>query len=199
MKRKVKTARILGVCIILCVCMIGCSKKDKVDSETSMQNMEESIENQLLEKNIIAKDYNSMDDNTGMEEEVSDIAETNNEIEKSGEGKFYGGANLSGRVVEFSDEGFKITPRTIIINEDGTMEGGVAAPGYESEEDNITITYKEDTEFQIVYFSMSSQAESSREDTDKSSIKKETDVEIFGTCHEEKHWIADKVVITRWQ
>ena len=46
---------------------------------------------------------------------------------------------------------------------------------------------------------MSSQAETSREDTDKSSIKKDTDVNIFGTCQDEKHWIVDKVVITRWQ
>jgi len=46
---------------------------------------------------------------------------------------------------------------------------------------------------------MDSQSEISREDTDKSSIKKETDVNIFGTCQDEKNWIADKVVIIRWQ
>jgi len=46
------------------------------------------------------------------------------------EGSFYDGANLSGRVVDFSDTGCTITPETLIINEDGSMEGGVAAPGY---------------------------------------------------------------------
>lgn len=179
MKRNVKTSGALGVCIILCMCMAGCSEKGKAAQETNVQSMEES-------------DVMEVSD-------VSDVTEAGNETEKSGEGKFYGGANLSGRVVEFSEEGFKITPRTLIINEDGSMEGGIAAPGYESEEENITITYKENTEFQIVYFSMASQAESSREDTDKSSIRKETDVDIFGICQEEKHWIADKIVITRWQ
>lgn len=44
-----------------------------------------------------------------------------------------------------------------------------------------------------------SQAETSREETDKSSIQKDTKVDIFGTCQDEKHWIADKVVIERWQ
>ena len=53
------------------------------------------------------------------------------------EGAFYEGANLSGRVVDFSDAGCTITPRTLIVNEDGSMEGGIAAPGYESEEANI--------------------------------------------------------------
>ena len=114
-------------------------------------------------------------------------------------GVFYDGANLSGRVVDFSDTGCTITPRNMILNEDGSMEGGVAAPGHESEETNIHITYAEDVVFQIVYFSMGAQTELSREDTDKSSIKKETDVDIFGACQDEKHWVADKVVITRWQ
>ena len=115
------------------------------------------------------------------------------------EGVFYDGANLSGRVVDFSDTGCTITPRTLIINEDGSMEGGIAAPGYESEETNIHITYAEDVVFQVIYFSMGSQTEISREDTDKNSVKKETDVNIFGTCQDDKNWIADKVVITRWQ
>lgn len=56
-----------------------------------------------------------------------------------------------------------------------------------------------DTVFQIVYFSRSAQAEVSREDADKSSIQKDIDLNIFGTCQDEKHWTADKVVITRWQ
>ena len=115
------------------------------------------------------------------------------------EGVFYDGANLSGRVVDFTDTGFTITPRTLIINEDGSMEGGIAAPGYESDETNINITYAEDVIFQIINFSMGSQTEISREDTDKNSIKKETDVNIFGTSQDDKQWIADKVVITRWQ
>jgi len=46
---------------------------------------------------------------------------------------------------------------------------------------------------------MGSQTEISREDTDKNSIKKETDVNIFGTSQDDKQWIADKVVIIRWQ
>ena len=79
------------------------------------------------------------------------------------------------------------------------MEGGTAAPGYESDETNINITYAENVVFQIINFSMSLQAETSREDTDKSSIRIDTTVNIFGTCQDEKHWIADKVVIERWQ
>ena len=86
-----------------------------------------------------------------------------------------------------------------MVNEYGSMAGGVAASGYESDETNINITYAEDVVFQFINFSMSSQAETSREETDKNSIQKDTEVDIFGTCQDEKHWIADKVVIERWQ
>lgn len=201
MKRKLKAAGTFGLCIILCMSIAGCSEKDNSDSEQlSVQSMEESVslENSSQIEDNGETENNENVDNDSRTDEYTET-ETDSETEKSGEGKFYDGANLSGRVVEFSDTGFTITLRTLIINEDGSMEGGIAAPGYESEEDNITITYTEDTLFEIIYFSTASQAESSREDTDKSSIKKDTDVDIFGICQDEKQWKADKVVITRWQ
>lgn len=199
MKRrsKRKTAGILAASIILSICMVACSEKDEVVGQINMESMQAQTESETSGKNMTTEGNSSMDE--GTEKQAEGLIDLESEAEKSSEGEFYDGANLSGRVVEFSDEGFQITPSTLIVNEDGSMEGGIAAPGYESEEDNITITYQEDTEFQIVYFSMASQTEVSREDTDKSSIRKETNVDIFGTCQEDKHWIADKVVITRWQ
>lgn len=184
--------------IILCTGMAGCSGKGNEHLNTpDVQTAKESGNNEGIETSG-AKD-NSAESN------YEDIG--NNSTESSSvmsddsreEGVFYDGANLSGRIVGFSDTGCTITPRTLIINEDGSMEGGIAAPGYESEETNIHITYAEDVVFQVIYFSMESQAEISREDTDKNSVKKETDVNIFGTCQDDKHCIADKVVITRWQ
>lgn len=188
MKRKMlKAAGVLCLSIVLCMGMTGCAEKGNGQSdppEVSMTN-----------ENNYSKDIVTDGENSGNDE---NIGNDNSESRKE-ESVFYDGANLSGRVVDFSDTGCTITPRTLIVNEDGSMEGGIAAPGYESEETNIHITYADDVVFQIIYFSMGSQTEISREDTDKNSVKKETDVNIFGTSQGDKQWIADKVVITRWQ
>jgi hypothetical protein len=201
-KRILKAAEVFCLSVALCISVVGCSGKDNeqlTSPEINISNESDSSED------IEVGDSSGA---TGKYEEIIDSStESNNEVEGGSEmpdgskeeGSFYDGANLSGRVVDFSDTGFTITPRTMVINEDGTMEGGIAAPGYESEETNIHITYAEDVVFQIIYFGMGSQSEISREDTDKNSIKKETDVNIFGTCQDEKNWIANKVVITRWQ
>jgi len=180
MRKVLKAAEVFYLSVALCISVVGCSGKDN----EQLTPPEINISN---ESDSSAESNNE----SGNSSEMSDDSKE--------EGSFYDGANLSGRVVDFSDTGCTITPETLIINEDGSMEGGVAAPGYESKETNIHITYAEDVVFQIIYFGMDSQSEISREDTDKSSIKKETDVNIFGTCQDEKNWIADKVVIIRWQ
>lgn len=203
-KKLLKTVVVVCLFTVLCMSMVGCSgNKNEQSTLPDVSITNESDNNKDIdtsgkggngtEGNIEETDNSSEES----DDEVGGSSEA--EAASNGKGTFYDGANLSGRVVDFTDTGFTITPRTLIINEDGSMEGGIAAPGYESDETNINITYAEDVVFQIINFSMGSQAETSREDTDKSSIKKDTDVNIFGTCQDEKHWIADKVVITRWQ
>ncbi len=212
MKRKIlKMAGVFGLSVILCAGMSGCSGKGNDRTGTpEVQTAKESDGNEGTETREAkaGSGENGAGGTAGNHGETADSsAESINEAEGSSgmsddskaEGIFYDGADLSGRVVDFSDIGFTITPRTMVINEDGTMEGGIAAPGYESEETNIHITYSEDVVFQVIYFSIGAQAEASREDTDKSSIKKDTDVNIYGTCQNEKNWVADKVVITRWR
>ncbi|EOS73285.1 hypothetical protein IMSAGC012_03061 [Lachnospiraceae bacterium] len=197
-KKMLKAAGVLCLSVVLCMGMAGCAGKENEQPEPSDVHMtNESGYNE----EIAADGKNSSNEAEGGQEDMNNTdAKNSGEIaDNHEEGVFYDGANLSGRVVDFSDAGCTITPRTLIINEDGSMEGGIAAPGYESEETNIHITYADDVIFQVIYFSMGSQTEISREDTDKNSIKKETDVNIFGTSQDDKQWIADKVVIIRWQ
>lgn len=197
-KKMLKVAGVLCLSVVLCMGMAGCAGKENEQPEPSDVHMtNESGYNE----EIATDGKNSSNEAEGGQEDMNNTdAKNSGEIaDNHEEGVFYDGANLSGRVVDFSDAGCTITPRTLIINEDGSMEGGIAAPGYESEETNIHITYADDVIFQVIYFSMGSQTEISREDTDKNSIKKETDVNIFGTSQDDKQWIADKVVIIRWQ
>lgn len=200
MKRKMlKAAGVLCLFTVLCMGMIGCAGKENEQPDLS----DVHITNESgYSEDIVTNGENSSNEAEGSQDDMAgNAAESSSVITEDSkeEGVFYDGANLSGRVVDFTDTGFTITPRTLIVYEDGSSEGGIAAPGYESEETNIHITYAEDVVFQVIYFSMGSQTEISREDADKNSIKKETDVNIFGTCQDEKNWIADKVVITRWQ
>ena len=74
-----------------------------------------------------------------------------------------------------------------------------AAPGAENEEDLVTITYASDVTFEIITMDSSSLTEISREDTDKQSVKKQSDVLVFGSCQDTYNWIADKVIIMRWK
>ena len=74
--------------------------------------------------------------------------------------------------------------------------GGSSGEG--KEEDNIYVTYTEETVFEIVYFNRSLQEVSSREDADKNSIKKQSEVYVFGSSENEKNWTADKVLIQKW-
>lgn len=200
MKRKMlKAAGVFCLFTVLCMGMTGCAGKENEQPDLSDVHM---TNESGYSEDIVTDGENSSNEAEGSQDDMAgNAAESSSVITEDSkeEGVFYDGANLSGRVVDFTDTGFTITPRTLIVYEDGSSEGGIAAPGYESEETNIHITYAEDVVFQVIYFSMGSQTEISREDADKNSIKKETDVNIFGTCQDEKHWIADKVVITRWQ
>ena len=114
----------------------------------------------------------------------------------SGDGEFLYGANLQGSVVEFSETGFTLSPASTEADGKVLVE---AAPGSESDENNVQITYTDNTVFQIVNYSKDSWSELSREDTDKESIKKGTSVAVFGSCQDTYHWTADTILIIRYQ
>ena len=213
MRRKMlRTVGILSLCFLLSIGMVGCAEKGDGEPDAS------DIQSVTLHDSdgIGSSSESSPLDSQGDEINNSDEVGSNNEIKDSGEDEsnhevtnnangegntesvYFEGADLNGRVLEFSDTGFKMTPVHTVVYEDGTRSSWEAAPGKEKEEDNIYVTYKEDTVFEVVYFSMSLQEVSSREDADKSGIKKQTMVYVFGSSQDEKNWIADKVLIQRW-
>ncbi|MCI9083352.1 MAG: hypothetical protein HFI70_13940 [Lachnospiraceae bacterium] len=161
---------------LLDMCLAGCGKDAAGSPEIPTQEIQQN---------------NVVDGAQANNNAADDEASANR-----GDGAFLYGANLQGTVVEFSETGFTLSPAS--TEADGKVLAE-AAPGSESDEDNIQITYTDDTVFQIVYFSTSSQSEVSREDTDKESVKKRTSVAIFGSCQDTHHWTADKILIIRWQ
>ncbi len=149
------------------------------------------------------KQQDNVADKAQADDHASEGAQGNNhasDVEGStGNGKFYDGADLEGNVAEFSDEGFSLSPAATETEEGGGQVMAQAAPGEENDKNNVQVTYTDNTVFQIVNLSMSSQSEVSREDTDKESVKKQSEVCVFGSCQDSHHWTADKILILKWQ
>ncbi len=214
MKRKMlRTVGILTLSFVLGMGMAGCAGKGDGepgtldtqditlrDSDGIGSNSEpDSPDSQSagLNNGDGAGDSNEIKDSgeVGSNNEAGNSAST----ESNTESVYFEGADLNGRVLEFSDTGFTITPVYTEVFADGTRGSWEAAPGKENAEDNIYVTYTEDTVFEVVYFSVNLQDVSSREDADKSSIKKQTLVYVFGSSEDEKIWTADKVIIQKWE
>ena len=138
-------------------------------------------------------------DNVTDEAQADDHASDDVESGSTGNGEFYDGADLEGSVVEFSDEGFALSPATTETEAGGGEVMAQAAPGAESDENHVQISYSDHIVFQIVNLSISSQKEISREESDKESVKKQSEVCVFGSCQDATHWTADKILILKWR
>ena len=101
--------------------------------------------------------------------------------------------------INHSITGFSLSPARTEIETGGGQVLAQEETGSESDKNHIQITYTDNTVFQIVTISTSSQSELSREDTDKESVKKQSNVGVFGSCQDAYHWTADKILIFRYQ
>lgn len=122
--------------------------------------------------------------------------------QKEGNGEkadYMDGADMEGRVVEFSDSGFQMSPLKVLEDESGGTIGMNVAPGMENPDELITIDYAKDVTFEILTMDAETLTEASREKTDKETLKKQSEVLVFGQCQDEKHWTAEKIVLVRWK
>lgn len=195
------------------MCLAGCGKDTADSPEIPTQEIQQNNVVDGTQANNNAADDEAQANNNTADDRVQTNKENDTPLEQGadnnavdnessgsmGDGEFYDGANLYGSVVEFSDEGFSLSPATNEKDEGGGEIMAQTAPGFESDENNIQITYSGNTVFQIVNLSKSSQSEVSREDTDKESVKKQSSVCVFGSCQDTYHWTADKILILRWQ
>ena len=192
------------------MCLAGCGKDTAGSPEISTQEIQQNnVADGAQENNNAADDKAQADNNTaddgGQENRENDApleqGADNNVADDGasgsrGDGEFLEGAQLQGTVVEFSETGFTLSPAS--TEADGKVLAEVA-PGSESDENNVQITYTDNTVFQIINYSKDSLSELSREDTDKESVKKQSSVAVFGSCQDTYHWTADKILIIRYQ
>lgn len=176
---KMKKAFIIGLCTFI---LTGCNAKtDEKDTD---------------KKDIRNFQTNIVGEKTGKENDNNENKNSGNDKAKNIEGNMnanslYESADLTGRVVNFSDSGCTITPD--IAGDDGKTVMG-AAPGYESEETNISISYQENCEVWIATIQISS-GMAKMEQASVLDIKKQSSVIVYGSFEDERHIAAERIII----
>ena len=181
------------------MCLAGCGKDAAGSPKIPAQEIQQNnvVDGAQADNNAADDGEQANKKNDAPLEQGADNNTTDEGASGSrGDGEFLEGADLQGTVVEFSETGFTLSAASTEADGKALAE---AAPGSESDENNVQITYADNTVFQIVIYSKDSWSVLSREDTDKESVKKRTSVAIFGTCQDNYHWTADKILIIRYQ
>lgn len=205
-----KTMGIFCAVGLSAMCLAGCGKDTAGSPEISTQEIQQNNVADGAQANNNAADDKAQADNNAADDGVQENRENDAPLEQGadnnvaddgasgsrGDGEFLEGAQLQGTVVEFSETGFTLSPAS--TEADGKVLAE-AAPGSESDENNVQITYTDNTVFQIINYSKDSLSELSREDTDKESVKKQSSVAVFGSCQDTYHWTVDKILIIRFQ
>lgn len=205
-----KTMGIFCAVGLSAMCLAGCGKDTAGSPEISTQEIQQNNVSDGAQADNNVADDKAQADNNAADDGVQENRENDAPLEQGvdnnvaddgasgsrGDGEFLEGAQLQGTVVEFSETGFTLSPAS--TEADGKVLAEVA-PGSESDENNVQITYTDNTVFQIINYSKDSLSELSREDTDKESVKKQSSVAVFGSCQDTYHWTADKILIIRFQ
>lgn len=205
-----KTMGIFCAVGLSAMCLAGCGKDTAGSPEISTQEIQQNNVSDGAQADNNVADDKAQADNNAADDGVQENRENDAPLEQGadnnvaddgasgsrGDGEFLEGAQLQGTVVEFSETGFTLSPAS--TEADGKVLAE-AAPGSESDENNVQITYTDNTVFQIINYSKDSLSELSREDTDKESVKKQSSVAVFGSCQDAYHWTADKILIIRFQ
>ncbi len=205
-----KTMGIFCAVGLSAMCLAGCGKDTAGSPEISTQEIQQNNVSDGAQADNNGADDKAQADNNAADDGVQENRENDAPLEQGadnnvaddgasgsrGDGGFLEGAQLQGTVVEFSETGFTLSPAS--TEADGKVLAE-AAPGSESDENNVQITYTDNTVFQIINYSKDSLSELSREDTDKESVKKQSSVAVFGSCQDTYHWTADKILIIRFQ
>ncbi len=182
---KKKKGLIIGLCIFI---LTGCNAKTngKNNEDTNKKDIKD-FQTNTMEENKSKENGNS--ENSGNENTSND--KTKDIREKMDANSLYKLADLTGGVVDFSDSGCTISP--YITGDDGKTVMG-AAPGYESEETNISVSYQEDCEVWIATIHISSGI-AEMERVSVSDIKKQANIIVYGSFKNERRILAEKIII----
>ena len=154
-------------------------KADNADGNSSQENKDSSL-----------PDGNGTNGADASQENQSNTT-ANGTDEKVDADSLYASAVITGSVVDFSDGGCTVSAA---VTEDDGKTGVVAAPGYESEDTNVVVTYQEGCVVQIATI-YTSTGTAELEQASVADIKKQSSVIIYGSFEDTHHVTATKVII----
>nr|WP_302594208.1 hypothetical protein [uncultured Acetatifactor sp.] len=103
----------------------------------------------------------------------------------------YTSAAMTGSVLDFSDAGCTVS---VAVTGDDGKTSIAAAPGHESEDTNVTVTYQEDCVVQIATI-YTSTGTAELEQASIADIKKQASVIVYGSYEDAHHVTATKIII----
>lgn len=125
----------------------------------------------------------------------SNTNEENTNGSSENKGDILESANLTGRVLEFTDNGCSISQAK---ETDGGASMQIEAPGMENKDNAVSVTYTPECEFVIA--TVSAQSGVTNVTTGSiSDVKKQSEVHLYGEFSDTNHFNATKVVIARWE
>lgn len=186
----------------------GTGEKDISVTEQYQSNIS-NTEDMVLdekEKNHIAPEINNADSNgnnynnlvdEGVNNGVDTVTENQNNTtlgdtnDKVDADSLYESANLTGSVVDFLNSSCTVSPS---VTEDDGKTGVIAAPGYENEDMNVTVTYEEECLVQIATIHTSTGVAELKQ-ASVSDIKKQASIIIYGSFEDTHHISATRIII----
>lgn len=169
---KYKIILLLTTMTLLMACT-GCGKQTRSESLTPTQELEEQQE----------QDRDADD---------KKISEETEKVNPANGDELFESSNLNGAVVEITNNGCKITPT--YTQDDVAYE---AAPGYENQEELITVAYDEDCTFQAAYINLQTNAVT-YDAAAISDVKEQTSLVIYGEYDSDSILHASVVFIYEW-
>lgn len=178
---------IMGLCI---AALTGCGAG--ADENHNIAPKADDAGSNGIHKN---KDNSQPDDNgtngADASQEKPDHTTAHSTDEKVDAESLYLAAAMTGSVVEFSDGSCTVSA---CKTEDDGKTGVASAPGYESEDTNVEVTYQEDCVVQIAVIDISTGI-AELEQASIPDIKKQASVIIYGSFEDAHHVSAEKVII----
>ena len=151
-------------------------KADSADGKDSQENKDSSLPD---------------GDAADASQENQNNTTANGTDEKVDADSLYESAAITGSVVDFSDGSCTVSAA---VTEDDGKTGVGAAPGYESEDTNVVVTYQEGCVVQIATI-YTSTGIAELEQASVADIKKQASVIIYGSFEDTHHVTATKIII----
>ncbi|MDE6389422.1 MAG: hypothetical protein K2L82_16700 [Lachnospiraceae bacterium] len=161
---------------------------DTADGRGDNGNKEEPLPN---EESLPKEDTGSTTEGADVSGENQNNNTANGTGEKVDADNLYASAALTGSVVDFSEGGCTVS--AAVTEEDG-ITCVSAAPGYESEDSNVVVTYQEDCVVQIATI-YTSTGTAELEQASVADIKKQASLIIYGSYADTHHVSADRIII----